>query len=453
MKAFEKSLIALVTACFASISVSASSIVPLKYDFDVESLYSYGMNTNWSSNVNRTDIDDVRVTDSAVQFVLGSNTNAVNAYITKNFDVPYVAGIIRVSFDVTLGDGSVFASNYGFPRFSSDDGGVGIINARANNSGKYVLRTNGEYLYYDPPSLLPYDYTVMSAGNTYQFDIDFNIDEGTYKVHRNGYALFTRDTSANENVYDFPYSYGELKKLEFGLTSCGAQQNVILDNVSITPLDYNYIYVSGNGSDDGDGTEELPFRTLSKAKEHFLSISGTDKTVIVVESGDYDIPDDITIGEVNIFKDKKVAIYPANNAVINMIGADVIIPELDGLNIKDEFVKNAMQKINTTYSNDFYQVIPEFETGVTENGFTVTTKNRGSREYVISRMIAFNNITGSLDKLDLNDMIVPSAVKKTVKFPIDKTYPKIYMFLFDNISSIEPIAPSQVIYGGGSTDE
>ena len=454
MKTFSKLLISVAALCLTTLSVSASNVVPLKYDFAADSLYEYGITSGWSSTLNRTVIDDVRISEEAVHFVLGSNENAINAYITKNFDVPYVAGTLRVSFDVTLGTDSVFSSTYGFPRFSSSTGGVGIINARVNNNGDYILRTNGEYLCYDHPSpLLPYADAKMYPGETYSFDIDFNIDAGTYKIYRDGYGLFIHNYTTYEDTYEFPYTYGELKKLEFGITSCGAQQNVKLDNVSITPLDYSYIYVSGNGNDSGEGTVESPFRTLGKAKEHFLSLADNKKVIILVDSGDYDIPDDITVGEVNIFNDKKIAVYPMNGAVINMTGTDIIIPELSDLEIKDGFVQDAMEKINETYSKDFYQVAPEFENHVTDSGFTVITKNRGSRSYVFQGIMAFYNINNFSDKRNFYDISIPAESRKAVNFAVTEKYPRVKMFLFDSLQSAVPLAPSQEFNGGEGTDE
>ncbi len=453
MKTFIKSLVSTTALCLTAISVSASSIVPLKYDFEVDSLYDYGITSSWSSIVNRKVNDDVRVSDGAVKFVLGSNENAVNAYITKNFDVPYVAGTIRISFDVVTGKDSAFSSTYGFPRFSGDEGGSGIINARVNNNGDYSLRSNGEFLYYDPPSLLPYDYVKMYPDKSYHFDIDYNIDEGICKIYRNGDALFLYNTSTYEKTFDIKYSFKNLKKLEFGLTSCGAQQDVILDNVSITPLDYNYIYVSGNGNDQGEGTEMSPFKTLARAKEYFLSLADNKKTVILVESGTYDISEGINVGEVNIFEDKKIAVYPADGAVINMTGADVIIPELADMEIKEEFIQAAAGKINETYSNDFYQVMPEFEIETTDNGFNIVTKNRGSRSYTMKSIMAFYKQNNSMDKLTLQDFIVLRESKNGVDFPVMENYPTVKMFLFDSLQSAIPLAPSQVFNGGEGTDE
>lgn len=445
MKTFKKSLISLTTVCFTAISVSASTVVPVEYDFSVDSPYAYNMSTNMSSVVSRTDIDDVRISDGMLKYVMGANENTVNAYITKDFDVPYVAGTIRISFDM-YNDGDAFSTTYGFPMFAGDGGSVAVVSARKNNAGNYILRSAGDYLYYSDTGVE----VGIKSSTDYHFDIDLNLDGKYYEIYVNNRQVYSGYSS---KIHQMPYTCGNLIRFGFGLTSCSAEQYICLDNLTITPIDYNYIYVSGEGNDGGTGTKEAPFRTLERAKEYYKSLEDNSKTIILVDTGSYDITDGITVGEINIFEDKKIPVYPVNNATINMTGTDIIIPELDGLDIKDTFVQNTLQKINETYSDDFYQVMPEFETGVLDGGFTVTTINRGSREYVFQGIMAFFNSNGALEKLNVQDMTAPGASKHTVNLSPVGTYPTIKMFVFDSLKSSIPLAPSQEINGGESTDE
>ncbi|MBO5454535.1 MAG: hypothetical protein J6A69_11350 [Clostridia bacterium] len=332
----------------SALGVVAYSDIPVQLDFSKGSVINgFSTHTYGPKDVIYGKIIDGRYVMQSDGVGTAAGT-ASFLQVYKNFDTPVTGGVIAIDYSFTFESGQLYAFR-GLPLIVDSDGTTcGLLRPTTNANGRtyssYGINNNA-YSFQD---------TQWIKGQEYEVRLLCDLDNKTYRFYqaKAGEELILKQLA--DGSVDIPMNVANIEQIMFSFATHQSETPSVASFGYFKVYRYggDDVYVSSEfGDDSNDGSFEAPFATYEKALE-----SGSQH--IYLMNGTYIFGTDYTYGTLNLNSKNATPFRPMVNSTIKVDGDYKIdFPELDGMNIKQEFKDGVLDRIRSdnyiaSYSNE-----------------------------------------------------------------------------------------------------
>lgn len=444
--------LAVVLALFMLASSTAlarqNDTLPLNDTFDS---YANGKivfeKTGWRTSMNPSNANyTIAFENGKIKIDMPAN-GGDSASITKEFNSAYSGKNLTLECDFMM-VGNHLQTWYGPVMFTDSEGTQTLT--RIENTSQGGTKIDGKVL------------ADTSWSSNVQYKIKYVIDltAKKFELYIDSGAGYVQK-AATDGTTKFAYAGKDIKKISsvfLGSKTVGVAY--YLDNFKVT-TDYDYIYVSPDGSDENDGSYEHPLKTVeaAQAKVSALLTIENKNVYIRMKDGAYVFDSTYTFGDLNKNANyNSVAFTPDNGANITVSGDyKVDIPELKNFTnetLKQSFIEDIKENYIASYESYPLEIGEvTFDRDSDKNAVSsVTFASRAGKTTSRAAVVSCLYKDGRLIGMDIqNATVAPGESKKVTTTIETKNHDtdgcEFKTFVWENMTTLIPLL--NVSYAGG----